>query len=277
MKTLHPFLFVTVFITLLAGCSNEPGEHVEDPRAYLMDKLLTMEHNAWWNPYRVVDEAFIGALLDERMEKEITWDDGVPHDTTRLDRFFLKTKGRLTSAHTATSEMRERVMENIRKRYANPQIKLARKKEGQPGIAIVDFGHIPGEWITGRGGWHFRSLGTNGFDLAQEDVTRGFQLAHATFPDAYRYLIRGTLFYGSSAHKSEYQYEPYGERLYYVHNLSRYYSRDTYPLEKVLSGEIVPSEVEMDGVMQDSIHSPLIINMRPLEDPHGYLMEYYQE
>ena len=235
-----------------------------------------MEHRTWWHPYRITDEQFISDFLDERIAKDIQFREGIPTDSKSLDRFLWRISGGLTNAHTATPEARAQVLENIKHRYENPQIKKARRKESYPGIAIVDFGHVPGEWQTGRGGWHFKSLGTNSYDLAPADITRGFQLAHKAFPEATLYLVTARVFYGGSSHHSEYQLDSHG-RLYYVHNVSYYYSRETHPMDKILSGEITPENVEMDGVMQSSVHSPTIINMRPLQDPVGYKMDYAQE
>lgn len=242
-----------------------------------MDHLVNMEHNVWWYPYRITDETFISDFLDERIEKEIRWTDGIPTDNKSLDRFLFRISAGLTNAHTSTPEARARVLETIKWRYANPQIKKARRKETYPRIAIVDFGYIPGEWQSGRGGWSFKSMGTDGYDIAPADIARGFKLAHETYPEASTYLVTGRVYFGGSDHRSEFQYDTTDGRLYYVHNLSRYYSIDTYPIEKVISGEIIPSDVEMNGMGQSSIASPLIINMGPLEDPHGYIMDYTQE
>lgn len=236
-----------------------------------------MQHNAWWNPYRIRDKTFIADFLDERLAKELSWKDGLPKDQKSLDRFLFKIKGGFSSAHTATPEVRSRVLEKIKWRFANPQIKKVRKKDPYPGIAIVDFGYVPGEWRKGRGGWSFASLETDGFDLSPKDIARGFKLAHETYPEAFTYLVTGRVFFGSSRHHSEYQYDTASGRLFYIHNLSRYYSRDTYPIEKIITGEITPSKVKMDGDGEAAIASPLIINMRPLQDPHDYIVDYAQE
>lgn len=277
MNQIFSLWALLALVAVLAGCKSQPSVTVEDPRGYLMEKLTNMEHNAWWHPYRITDEAFISDFLDERIAKEREWKEGLPTDDKSLDKFLFRIKGGLTNAHTATPEARARVLENIKWRYANPQVKRARKKETYPGIAIVDFGYIPGKWQEGRGGWSLKSLGTESFDLAPADIARGYKLANEAYPEASTYLVTSRVYFGSSRHHSEYQYDTTSGRLFYVHNTSHSYSRETYPIEKVIAGEISPSDVEMDGVGEQAIASPLIINMRPLEDPHDYLMDYVQK
>lgn len=76
---------MSIVVIVLFGCGGEPRAPVDDPRAYAIESLQTMDLNTWWQEYRNPDPALLGQIVDEVAADQ---PDGLPADAGRLDTFI---------------------------------------------------------------------------------------------------------------------------------------------------------------------------------------------
>ncbi|MFT5433127.1 MAG: hypothetical protein ACI9OJ_003832 [Myxococcota bacterium] len=180
--------YSALLLLLVIGCkSSAPGAKIEDPRAYVLKQLPTVEMNSWVAPYRITDAAFIETTLDKAIERE--WKKkGLPDDQNKLDRFVKRgLMSAYRAAHLKTPESRAMVLANVQALYAQPAIVTS--DNGR--VALFDFGSVPGEWVKGgrASTWQLRPSLTNGL-LPQADLLRAFKALVKAYPKTQIYDVR---------------------------------------------------------------------------------------
>jgi hypothetical protein len=180
--------YTTLLLLLLVGCKpSAPGAHIEDPRAYVLKQLPSVEFNSWVAAYRITDAAFIEAAL-EKATKSKWKEKGLPHDQSKLDSFVKKDlMFAYRAGHLRTPEARAMVLANVQALFAQPAIVTA--DNGR--VALFDFGSVPGAWVKGgrASTWQLRPSLVNG-RLPQADLQRAFKALVEAHPKTQIYDVR---------------------------------------------------------------------------------------
>jgi 3-deoxy-D-manno-octulosonate 8-phosphate phosphatase KdsC-like HAD superfamily phosphatase len=136
-----------IIVTTLLGCGggqeDKPRTLVDDPRAYAIESLQTMDINTWWQAYRNPDPALLGRIVDEVAADQ---PDGLPTDAQQLDtliRHRMATRYRLYMDNT--EEGKAFILAQAQDRFDDPPMALW---DTDKNYALLDYHSLPGEWKT---------------------------------------------------------------------------------------------------------------------------------
>ncbi len=249
----------------LAGCGGgtaaEPPAQVEDPRAYAIESLQTMDLNTWWQAYRNPDPDLLGRIVDEIAADQ---PDGLPTDARQLDtliRHRIAQRYRLTMDDT--EEGNAFILAQAEARFADPPMALW---DADRNIALLDYYSLPGEWKTttriSEGLADPPAVGKRPF-LKQDVLVDSLQKLVAAYPDARTYQIRYQYHYGSSLEKVLIQFTP-GLSIVYREGGESIFTPDGVPWDDLLNGRIDLAELEWDAPME-GYDAPTLYN--PPDEP----------
>jgi len=187
---------------------------IADPQQYVRDGLLATDNPLGRPEYHlqdvaVMDEAIATAMARKRRDWET-----LPQDQAELDAFIPSAARTWRLAQMETPARRQQIEAQIAAYFQNPVV----RQEGD--TVIVDLGLLPGELEEFRNRWTItESVYADNTELTDEQVRRGFQLGHATFPGAKDYRVIAIIPYGSRSRRSiEYLYDGDRDRLQLFHN-----------------------------------------------------------
>jgi hypothetical protein len=222
----------TLLLLLLVGCTPAaPGANIEDPRAYLLKQVPTLELNSWIAPYRITEPAFVDAALDAAIKTKFR-KKGLPNDQRKLDTFAKRQlAASYRAAHLKTPESRALVLANVKARYAQPPMAVADKGR----VALLDFGAVPGAWKKGgrASTWGLRPTLPNGL-LPQADLQRGLKALVAKHPKAQIYELRYQFIEGLGEIRARLVYDRVPGVLWRAHGQPRTYA--TVAIDDLLAG-----------------------------------------
>jgi hypothetical protein len=215
--------YAALLMLLLIGCKpSEPGAHIEDPRAYVLEQLPTAEITSWFGPYRITDAAFIETALAKAVKSK--WKKkGLPHDQSKLDGFVKKELlFAYRAAHLRTPESRAMVLANVKAQYAKSTIVTSDDDR----VALFDFGSVPGEWVKGgrASTWALRPSLVNGI-LPQADLQRAFKALVEAYPKTQIYDVRYQFTEGLSDVRARFVYDRATHVLWRAHATPRSYAK----------------------------------------------------
>ncbi len=240
-----------LLLLALAGCGNDRAKQatqVDDPRAYAIDALQTMELNAWWQAYRNPDPELLGRIIDDVISRD---PNGLPSDSRRLDTFI---RTRLVSAYRLhmddTDEGKAYILAQAEARFADPPLALC-DKNGQH--ALLDYHILPGEWRpttrVSEGLVHPPAIGKQPF-LKTEVLVDSLRRLSETYPDARIYQIRYQYHHGSDLKKVLFEFSR-DTQLVYQENGEVQFTATTVPWDDLINGRVQLSELNWNGPIQD--------------------------
>lgn len=208
---------IAIIIALvLSGCGGDqkdtPRATVDDPRAYAIAALQTMDLNAWWQAYRNTDPELLGQIVDDVAEK---LPDGLPTDARKLDTLI---RNRIVSSYrlymSDTDEGKAYILARAEERFADPPMALW---DEQGNYALLDYHILPGEWTfvsrVSEGLANSPAVGKKPF-LQPDVLALSLQRLVEAYPDARVYQIRYQYHAGSDLKKITMSFVPDGQITY---------------------------------------------------------------
>jgi hypothetical protein len=236
-----------IVVIALSSCGSEPRPPVDDPRAYAIESLQTMDLNTWWQAYRNPDPALLGRFVDE-----VTADqpDGLPTDARRLDTFI---RTRIASRYKLymddTDEGKAFILAQAEARFADPPMALWDKNES---YALLDYHILPGEWKSisrlSEGLANPPAVDVHPF-LKPDVLTDSLQKLVAAYPDARIYQIRYHYHLGSDLKKILMQIAP-DRKIVYREGVKVGFTPDPVSWDDLLNGRIALADLEWDSPME---------------------------
>ncbi|GAB4449571.1 MAG: hypothetical protein Kow0031_32050 [Anaerolineae bacterium] len=236
-----------MFVVALSGCGGEPRPTVENPRAYAIEALQTMDLNTWWQAYRNPDPALLGQIVDDVAAK---LPDGLPTDAGRLDTLI---RNRIASSYKLymddTDEGRAYILAQAEARFANPPMAVW-DKDGK--YALLDYYSLPGEWkSTSRLSEGLKNPpAIDEYPYLKPDILAdSLQKLVAAYPEATTYQIRYQYHLGSDLKKVLMQFAPDWGIVYKV-DARPYFTPEPVSWDDLLNGRIDLAELEWDQPME---------------------------
>jgi hypothetical protein len=254
-------MIVVVVYGCRGGGTGDPVAEIDDPRAYAIESLQTMDLNTWWEPYRDRDPELLGQIVDKAADGR---PGGLPTDASQLDTFI---RNRIAPGYKLrmddTEEGRAFILAQAEARFADPPM-AAWDKAGR--YALLDFHSLPGEWQSvtrvGEGMVHPPAIGTQPF-LKTDVLTRSLQSLAAAFPDAQAYQIRYQFHHGSRLQKMLIEFKP-GQQIVYKPYGEVVFSREAVEWDDLVSGRIDLAELDWETATEDESAPPIAL---PPDDP----------
>ncbi|MCB0213453.1 MAG: hypothetical protein KDJ52_29185, partial [Anaerolineae bacterium] len=196
-----------IIVITLSGCGSEKeSEPVDDPRAYAIESLQTMDLNTWWQAYRNPDPTILGRIVDEVAAKS---PNGLPTEARRLDTFI---RNRIAPSYKLymddTDEGKAFILSQAKTRFADPPTALW---DTDGNIALLDYHILPGEWKSisriSEGLKNPLAVTTHPF-LKPDVLTDSLQRLVVLYPDARVYQIRYQYHLGSDLKKILMEFAP---------------------------------------------------------------------
>ncbi len=256
MRTLHTRLPVALAIAtslalVLASCGgsrreNEPRKTVDDPRAYAIEALQTMDLNTWWQAYRNPDPELLGQIVDGVAEKE---PDGLPTDARKLDTLIRHQIGsRYKNYMDDTEEGRAFILNQAKIRFADPPMATW----GDDGnYAVLDYHMLPGEWK----GISRISDGLKDPPAVDHPFLKPDVLADSlhrlvtAYPDSRVYEIYYQYHFGSDLKKVHLSFVPDGPTTY-IEGMNINYAAEPVSWDDLLNGRIHLDDIDFDRPME---------------------------
>jgi len=181
-------VIIIIVVIALSSCGGEPRAPVDDPRAYAIESLQTMDLNTWWQAYRNPDPVLLGQIVDEVAADR---PDGLPTDAGQLDTFI---RNRIAPSYKLymddTDEGKAFILAQAEARFANPPMAVWDKNGN---YALLDYYSLPGEWKSttrvSEGLADPPALGTQPF-LKPDVLADSLQRLVVAYPDVRAYQIR---------------------------------------------------------------------------------------
>ncbi len=251
-RTSKVFAAILTILALAAcggGQADEPRPTVDDPRAYAIEALQTMDLNTWWQAYRNTDPNFVGQIVDEVADKQ---SDGLPSDAQRLD---LLIRNQLVNAYKLrlddTEEGRAFILAQAEARFANPPLALW---DANSKIALLDYYSLPGVWnATSRlseGLTNPPAIDDDPF-LTPDVLANSLQKLVNAYPDAQVYQIRYQYHDGSELTKVLMQFTPDGP-IVYQEDSAIVFTPESVTWDDLLNGRINLADLEWDTPSEDT-------------------------
>ena len=237
-----------IVVTALSGCGGEPRPPVENPRAYAIESLQTMDLNTWWQAYRNSDPTLLGQIVDEAVAKR---PDGLTTDARKLDTFIRNyIASRYKQYMEDTDEGKAFILAQAEARFANPPMALW---DVDKNIALLDYYVLPGEWrSTSRLSEGLKdppAIDTQPF-LNPDILSDSLQRLVAAYPDAGVYQIRYQYHAGSDLKKVLMVFRP-DRQIVYREGVKIVFTRDRISWEDLLKGRIALADLEWDSPMEE--------------------------
>ncbi|MEZ4832582.1 MAG: hypothetical protein R2873_11395 [Caldilineaceae bacterium] len=258
-------LLFAVFLFVGCGGADEPRAQVDDPRAYAIEALQTMDLNTWWQAYRNPDPTLIGQIVDD-IAADLPNDQpgGLPTDQRRLDTLIRnRIAGRYKLYMDDTDEGKAYILAQAEARFADPSMS-AWDKNGA--YALLDYHILPGEWRpTSRVSEGLtRPPAIEDLPFLKPDVlAASLQRLTDAFPEARIYQIRYWYHAGSDLKRILMQIAP-DQRIVYRENGNIAFTADPVPWDDVVSARIRLADLNWDSPSE--IDSGPSINYPP-DDP----------
>jgi len=261
-----PILWAMMLIVVIAlsGCGGEPRPPVENPRAYAIESLQTMDLNTWWQAYRNPDPALLGSIVDEVAGKQ---PDGLPTDARQLDTFI---RNRIASSYKLymddTDEGRAFILARAEERFADPPMALW---DTDKKVALLDYHILPGEWKSttriSEGLKDPPAVSTYPF-LKPDVLADSLQRLVAAYPDANVYQIRYQYHLGSDLKKILMQFRPDGLIVYRL-GVNTSFTPNPVSWDDLLNARIDLADLEWDSPMEDYPAPPIA---KPPDEPLSF-------
>lgn len=244
------WLLTAVITTVLSSCGggeDKPRVIVDDPRAYAIESLQTMDLNTWWQAYRDPDPVLLGSIVDDIAADQ---PDGLPTDERKLDTFI---RHRITSRYKLymddTEEGKAFILAQAEARFANPPMALW---DTDGNYALLDYHSLPGTWKTtsriSEGLKDPPAIDINPF-LKPAVLADSLQKLVAAYPDARVYQIRYQYHLGSDLKKVLMEFVP-EKQIVYKEGIDIVFTRDPVPWDDLLNGRIDLADLEWDYPME---------------------------
>jgi hypothetical protein len=247
-----------IIVTTVLGCGGGQGDKprtlVDDPRAYAIESLQTMDINTWWQAYRNPDPALLGRIVDEVAADQ---PDGLPTDAQQLDtliRHRMATRYRLYMDNT--EEGKAFILAQAQDRFDDPPMALW---DTDKNYALLDYHSLPGEWKTttrvSEGLADPPAVDTPPF-LKPDVLADSLQRLIAAYPDARVYQIRYQYHYGSDLKKVLMEFVP-DKFIVYREGGDIVFTRDPVSWDDLLNSRIDLAALEWDYPMEDYPAPPI--------------------
>ena len=242
-----PWTIMVIAVIALSSCGGEPRPPVEDPRAYAIESLQTMDLNTWWQAYRNPDPELLGQIVDEVAADR---SDGLPTDARQLDTVI---RNRIASRYKLymddTDEGKAFILAQAEARFANPPMAVWDKNEN---YALLDYYSLPGEWKSttriSEGLANPPAISTYPF-LNPDVLADSLQRLVAAYPDAGVYQIRYQYHLGSDLKKVLMQFTP-DEQIVYREHGDVVFTPDPVSWDDLLNGRIDLAGIDWDSPME---------------------------
>lgn len=237
---------------MVAGCgrgekSDSGRTMVDDPRAYAIHALQTMDLNAWWQAYRNPDPELLGQIIDDVAESQ---PDGLPADARRLDTFI---RNRIAPRYKLymddTDEGKAYILAQAEARFAAPPMATW---DADGNYALLDYHILPGTWKT-------TSRVSEGLKdppaIEQQPFLKPGVLADSlqqlvtAFPDARVYQIRYQFHFGSELKKITMQFTP-DWQIAYTETGRRYFTAEPVPWDDLINARVDLATLNWDQPME---------------------------
>ena len=259
-KMRKPIAWPIMIIVMIAlsscggGSGDNPRATIDDPRAYAIESLQTMDLNTWWQAYRNPDPVLLGRIVDEVAAGE---SDGLPTDAQQLDIFIRhRIASRYRLSMDDTDEGKAFILAQAEARFADPPMALW---DANGNTALLDYHILPGEWkITTRvseGLADPPAVGKQPF-LKPDVVADSLQRLIAAYPDARVYQIRYQYHQGSDLKKVLMAFAP-DKYIVYGMRGDVVFTPDAVPWDDLLNGRIDLADLEWDSPMEDYPAPPM--------------------
>ena len=244
-----PWAIMIIVVIALAGCGSEKeSKPVDDPRAYAIESLQTMDLNTWWQAYRNPDPALLGRIVDEVAAKR---PDGLPTEARQLDTFI---RNRIAPTYKLymddTDEGRAFILAQAEARFADPPLALWDKNEQ---FALLDYHILPGEWKSisriSEGLANPPAIDARPF-LKPDVLADSLQRLVAAYPDARVYQIRYQYHLGSDLKKILMEFAP-DQIIVYREGVDIEFTSDPVSWDDLLNGRIDLADLDWDSPMED--------------------------
>ncbi|MEZ4590136.1 MAG: hypothetical protein R3D55_03195 [Chloroflexota bacterium] len=240
-------ILLMLLLTSCGGGQDEPRPTVDDPRAYAIEALQTMDLNTWWQAYRNTDPEFVGQIVDDVAAKQ---PDGLPTDASKLDLLINhQLAGSYKLRMDDTDEGRAFILAQAEARFANPPMALW---DTNGKIALLDYYSLPGVWSStsriSEGLKEPPAIETYPF-LTPDVLANSLQNLVSAYPDAQTYQIRYQYHYGSELDKVLMQFTPDG-LIVYREGGNLYFTPEPVGWDDLLNGRINLADLEWDSPME---------------------------
>ena len=236
------------------GCSDTPRVIVDDPRAYAIESLRTMDINAWWQVYRDTDPVMLGNVVDD---VAINLPNGLPTDAHRLDTLIRqRIASRYRRKMESTEEGKAFILAQAEARFANPPMALW---DTDGNYALLDYHSLPGAWASrSRGSEGLAdppAIGTRPF-LTSAVLAKSLRRLVAAYPDARAYQIRYQYHFGSDLKKVLMEFVP-GQHIVYRESTDSIFTPSPVSWDDLLNGRSELADLEWDAPMEGHPAPPL--------------------
>ena len=233
----------------LSSCESEPRPPVEDPKAYAIEALQTMDLNTWWQAYRNPDPTLLGQFVDEAAADQ---PDGLPTDARQLDTFINNhIAPRYKLYMDDTDEGKAFILAQAEARFVNPPMALL---DSDNDVALLDYHVLPGEWKSisrlSEGLVNPPAIGTSPF-LRPDILADSLQKLVAAYPDARVYQIRYQYHLGSDLKRVLMEFAPHGYLVYKI-DANIAFTPEPVSWDDLLNGDVDLAELTWDTPMEDN-------------------------
>ncbi|MCB9136871.1 MAG: hypothetical protein H6642_00830 [Caldilineaceae bacterium] len=245
-KSLH-WIMPAIIVIVLSGCGGEPRPPIENPRAYAIESLQTMDLNTWWQAYRNPDPVLLERIVDEAVAKR---PDDLTTDARKLDTFIRNyVASRYKQYMEDTDEGKAFILAQAEARFANPPIALW---DTDGNIALLDYYVLPGEWKSisrlSEGLKNPPVIDTQPF-LNPDVLADSLHRLAAAYPDAGIYQIRYQYHAGSDLKKVLMIFHP-DRSIVYRQGVNVLFTPEAVAWEDLLTGRIALADLEWDAPME---------------------------
>lgn len=242
---------IIIVASTLSGCGGEPGDRpravIDDPRAYAIEALQTMDLNAWWQGYRNLDPELLGRIVDEVAADR---PEGLPTDARQLDTFIRQ---RIVPTYRLymddTDAGKAFILAQAEARFANPPLAVW---DAAGNYALLDYYSLPGEWrpVTrvSEGLAHPPAIGAQPF-LKPDILAGSLQKLAATYPEVRAYQIRYQYHFGSQLKKVLIEFVP-DQQIVYRLDGAVIFTPDPVAWDDLLNGRIDLADLEWDAPLE---------------------------
>lgn len=253
-----PWLITVIAVIVLSSCGGEsetePRALVDDPRAYAIESLQTMDLNTWWQAYRNPDPALLGSIVDEVAADQ---PDGLPTDAQQLDTLIRhRIAQRYRLAMDDTDEGRAFILAQAEARFSNPPSALW-DTDGK--YALLDYHILPGEWKSisrvSEGLADPPAIDAQPF-LKPDVLASSLRKLVVAYPDARVYQIRYQYHQGSDLKKIFMEFVP-DKLIVYRAGGNIFLTPDSVSWDDLLNGRIDLADLDWDSPMEGDSAPPI--------------------